>query len=173
LEIPRFGWRFENTDPMITESVTPHLQSYPLERASYRVKEPVALELVSSRSPFAPKRVTLFSKELVTFGPPVDFLTGNIEVAQEAGDSRMLRVGIDAYAQAAPRRLKIGWYLRDAGAGGDWDRPVRGVVTLARGESLSFDTTWQQANQPTHDYGVTLVLLSLNPAAPGHAEYGV
>ena len=171
LELPRFGWKLENRAPMVTESLEPHLLSYPVQHAWYSVPEPVEFGFVQARGPH-PRALIVGTSAPVTFGPFSRFLTGAGRVVGADGDRFRIRITVDPYNLAlGPRRLRVAWYLRDSDAGGDPEHPTRGIVDLLRGSPTTFETKWRRAAyQHVNGAALTLVLLSLDPAVPGHAE---
>lgn len=174
LEIPRLGWRLENRLPMVTETISPHLLSYPVQRAWYRVPDQTRFDFITPRlRRFAHVRVG--TRLPVVFGPFSTFLTGSITLDARAGEQFTLRATIDPYNHVpGPSRLKVAWYLRDSAAGGDYERPVRGIVTVRRGVPTTFTAVWTRVRPPARPPSeLTLVLLSLRPDVPGHAEIDI
>lgn len=174
LDLPRLGWRYENAEPMVTRTIEPHLLSYPVQWAAYAVDEPVTFERVGRSRVPAPPSLRVTSHFPVQFGPPSTLLDGAVTVLGREGATVRLRIRVGPYRRVrGPRRLRVAWYLRDTGAGGDPDRPVRGVVTVPREGDATFETTWTQTGAAEHERGLTLVLLSLSADTPGHAERAV
>lgn len=174
LELPRYGWTFENQAPMVTESVPPHLLTYPVETAAYRVTEKVLFRRVGASRVPGPGELGLTAEALVEFGPDNDAHSGAVEVSRLGAEEYSLAVTIGPYeAERPPRSLRVAWYIRDPDVDADHVRGRRGICSLRRGGEVRVRTAWSRPGAAPGGRSPTLVLLSLDPRFPGHAEYPV
>jgi len=170
-ELPRLGWRLENNSPMVTESIPPHLLSYPVQRAWYRVPTATRFSFTNGRF-LRSRKVTISTDRPVVIEPLSDFITASLRLVGKAGNRFSLRATINPYNHVpGPRKIRVAWYIRDWYAGGDPDRPTRGFANMTRGKSTTVDVSWTRASPPTRpNPALTFVVLSLDPTLPGHAE---